>query len=122
MAKLRVQQTVDNQTRVFVFSNDLTALSAADRELMGKFGEPEINLGGSFTTSSVAWTLPDSFARIVSGMPVRREMDITVVPFSVSTTARLTTYRETIVQRFTDALTTLRAQGDTFTNEYVTQV
>lgn len=122
MAKLRVVQTLDNNTRSFLFINETAALSQADRELVAKFGEPEINLGGTFTTDSVDWTLPDSFVKIVSGLPVRKDVDISVAPFVTNTTNRLATYRTTITSRFTTALTTLRANNDSFTNEYVTQV
>lgn len=122
MAKLRVVQTLDNNTRSFLFINETAALSQGDRELIAKFGEPEINLGGTFTTDSVDWTLPDSFVKIVSGLPVRKDVDISVAPFATNTTNRLATYRTTITSRFTAALTTLRANNDSFTNEYVTQV
>lgn len=122
MAKLRVNQSIENTKRVFLFVHDLTALSQSDKDLLTKFGEPEINLGGTFTTSSVDWTLPNNYVKIVSGMPARVEFDVTVAPFSTSTADRLATYRTTITSRFSTAITDLRANGDTFTNEYVTQV
>ena len=122
MAKFRVVQTLDSSTRSFLFINDLAALSQADRELITKFGEPEINLGGTFTTDSVDWTLPDSFVKIVSGLPVRKDVDVTVAPFATNTANRLATYRTTVTSRFSTALSTLRANNDAFTNEYVTQV
>jgi len=122
MAKLRVNQSIENTKRVFLFNHDLTALSQSDKDLLAKFGEPEINLGGTFTTSSVDWTLPNNYVKIVSGMPARMEFDVTVAPFSTATADRLTTYRTTVTSRFSTAITDLRANGDTFTNEYVTQV
>lgn len=122
MAKLRVNQSIENTKRVFLFVHDLTALSQSDKDLLAKFGEPEINLGGTFTTSSVDWTLPNNYVKIVSGMPARMEFDVAVAPFSTSTADRLATYRTTITSRFSTAITDLRANGDTFTNEYVTQV
>lgn len=122
MAKFRVVQSLDNNTRSFLFINDMAALAQSDRALITKFGEPEINLGGAFTTDTVDWTLPDSFVKIISGLPVRRDVDVSVAPFLTNTANRLATYRATITTRFSAAISALRANNDVFTNEYVTQV
>lgn len=123
MAKIRTYQLVENNLYVINFVNDLAALSKSDRDLVDKFGEPEINLGGSFTTDALEWELPNEYVKLVSGFPVRREFDLTASPFADEDgLAMLVTYRTTILSRIEDAFTALRANGDDFTDEFVTTI
>jgi hypothetical protein len=120
MPKLHVNQTVVDDNRIFVFENDMSSF----REFIlavQRFGEPTIDFGGTFETDEVEWSIPSSHAKIISGMPKRMSFDVLTAPFSTATANRLTTYRDTIVTRFTDAVNGLRNQmaNDTFTNEYI---
>lgn len=123
MAKIRVYQKIDNNVYIIDFVNDLLALSKTDKDLMNKYGEPEINLGGDFEYGDDGeFTLADEYVKIVSGFPVRREFDITAAPFDEETDDRLTAYRTTILSRITTAFATLRANDDDFTNEFLTSI
>lgn len=48
MAKLRTFKSLVKGTYVLSFELDIDALAPADRDLLAKFGEPEINVGGVF--------------------------------------------------------------------------
>lgn len=120
MAVLKVKQKVEDTLYVYQF--DLEDISQADALLIDKYGEPNINLGGSFTTDSVTWTLPDEYIKLPSGFPVVKKMDASVAPFSTNTANRLATYRTTLTTRVTAAFTTLRANSDTFTSQFLTNI
>lgn len=120
MAVLKVKQKVEDTLYVYQF--DLEEISPADASLIDKFGEPNINVGGSFTTDSVAWTLPDEYVKLPSGFPVVKKVDASVAPFSTNTANRLATYRTTITARVAAAFDTLRDNTDTFTNQYLTNI
>jgi hypothetical protein len=118
MAKLRVYQTIENDVYQLRFENDPKALSLQDVELMEKFGEPEINIGGTFLPSTGnQFILPDKYIRVRSEFPFVREFDSRQAPFDTNTVTKVIGYRDEIKTRFTTAFTDLRANGDTFTGE-----
>ena len=53
---------------VFQVTINTEQWSQLDNQLMASYGEPEIDLGGSFT-GPPAFDLPSNFARIKSGSP-----------------------------------------------------
>ena len=119
MARLRVYQTIDNDLWKLTFVNDPDELSDTDKKLMQKFGEPEIQVGGSFGTDPDTFTMPSQTVRIRSDFPFTQTFDSTTTPFNSDTQIKVLAYRDAIVSAFTSALTTLRETPDTFTGEQV---
>lgn len=120
MAKLRVYQTIDNEVYQLRFENDAKALSRQDADLMEKFGEPEINIGGTFLPSTInQFILPDKFLKVRADFPFLQEFDSRQTPFDTNTVTKVQGYRDEIRTRFSDAFTDLRANGDTFSGEQV---
>ena len=117
MALLQVQQSIENSVWKLTFTNDSNSLSETDRRLMAEFGEPTIDIGGTFLTGGNAFTLPDQHIRIKSEFPFTQEFDSTVAPFNTNTQTKVLGYRDAIVAAFTAALTALRANSDTFTGQ-----
>jgi hypothetical protein len=125
MAKLRIYQSLDSSDYVFNFVSENSEVSQADKDLMDKFGEPEINIGGTFTEGEglLTFELPDEYVKVVSGFPVKKIFTPTAEPWDdTDVEDKMDLYRTTIQTRFSTAFTTLRANQDTFTNEYVTNV
>lgn len=198
MANLRTFKSIVNAVYRVIFQVDQASISQTDRELIAKFGEPEIAVGGTFfggatatatvssgvvtaitisnggnnwpsvptvvftptngganaaatavltngvitainisnggsgytgaptisftPTPSNTFTIPDEYLKIFSGLPYTKNFDSLTSPFNTNTEAKVTGYKSTIQQRFAAALTTLRANGETFTGEEITQV
>ncbi|CAK0744918.1 hypothetical protein CCP3SC5AM1_1260004 [Gammaproteobacteria bacterium] len=123
MAKLRTYQTMENTDYVFTFASEPQDVSSNDKALMTKYGEPEINLGGTFTLAQLTYTLPDQFVKILSGFPVKVKFSPDAAPWSdTNLDNKFDLYRTTIETRFSAAYTALRANDDTFTGEYVTNI
>lgn len=53
MAKLRTYKAINNDVYTINFVVDADALSTSDKNLMNKFGEPEINVGGTFIGGAI---------------------------------------------------------------------
>ncbi len=120
MAKLRVYQSIENEVYRLRFENDASALAQQDLMLMEKFGEPEINIGGTFLEETEdSFILPDQYVKVRSGFPFLQEFDSRSDPFATNTVVKVTAYRDELRTRFSDAFTALRANGDTFTGEQV---
>jgi len=120
MAILRVYQKIDNDVWSLTFVNDPLALSDTDKNLMKKFGEPEIEMGDVYLDGTGnEFTLPTKKAKIRSDFPYTQEFDSTSAPFDTNTQVKVEAYRDDIVDRFNDALVALRAIPDTFTGEKV---
>lgn len=118
MAILRVYQTIESDVWKLTFVNDPDELSDTDRKLMKKFGEPEIEMGGVFLEGGEnEFTLATKKARIRRDFPFTQEFDSTSADFETNTQTKVEAYRDDIVDRFSTALTTLRATTDTFTGE-----
>lgn len=120
MALLRIFQKIENDVWTLTFVNDPVELSENDKSLMQRFGEPEIEVGGTYLTGDPnEFTLPTEQVKIRSDFPFTAEFDSKGAPFDTATQIKVLAYRDDIVSRFTDALTTLRAMTDTFTGEQV---
>lgn len=127
MAKLRVYQSVESGFWQLKFINDPTALALSDQVLIEKYGEPEINVGGTFLDGTAnEFTLPDYTVRVVTDMstavPFIQQFDPTTTPFDTNTQTKVEGYRDAIVVLFQAAFTTLRAHTDTFTGEEIYNV
>lgn len=118
MALIRVYQSIDNDIWKVTFHNDPLELSEDDKKRMKKFGEPEIDLGGTFLEGEDdEFTLPAKKAKIRSDFPYTAEFDSRDSPFDENTSTKVVAYRTEIITRITDALETLRETPDTFSGE-----
>lgn len=122
MAKIRVYQTLDRGVIGLQFVNDLESLSEADKRAIQKFGEPEVNFGGDFSftvgQATVVIPVPNQYAKIVSGFPVKMLFPLTSL-LTVPPATFVDAYRVEILDRINDVYVALRANADTVTNEYV---
>jgi len=116
--KIRTFKKLDNQVyRVAIYTEDW---SQADIQLMEKFAEPEINLGGAFGDLSPAdFTLDDHYVRIKSESPFNVAFDGRDYEDAQD---RADTWATTIVSRLMTAIAALRAESDGFTAEEVVEV
>jgi hypothetical protein len=123
MAKVRIFSYLKNEVYTLRFENDATALSEDDKQLMRDFGEPEINMGGTFLPGDPdEYTLPNAYIKVRSGFPYTREFDAKSGEFATNTLTKVDGYRDEIIVRFTDAFETLRAKApdsQAFTGELV---
>ena len=118
MALLRVYQTIDNDIWSLTFVNDPEYLSDGDKRLMKKFGEPQIDIGGTFLANTEnTFTLPSRNVKVRADFPLTVTFDSRDADFETSTKDKVEAYRDEIVTRFTSAIQALRAIEDTFTGE-----
>ncbi len=126
MAKLRIFEGIENGVYFIRFENDLTALSENDKLLMEKYGEPEINVGGTFDWTvgqdSGTFTFPDQFLKVRQDFPYRRDFDSKDTAFAEHTKEIVDVYQADIVAKFTAAFVALRANADLHTGETVVNV
>lgn len=114
--KLRKFNTLNND--VFTVTLVTEDWSQADVDLMVKFGEPEIDLGGTFT-GTPSYTLPNNLVRIKSESPFTQSFDYRD---AATAEAKALLWASTLTTRITSAVGTLRGQTDTFTGESVTNI
>jgi len=100
-----------------VFKVDIRATdySQVELEKMASFGEPEINLGGTFV-GPPPYTLADSYAKIKTGVPFLAAFD---VRDHADAEDRADVWAAAIVVRLKAEITTLRATIDSYTGETV---
>jgi hypothetical protein len=122
--RLLVDQSIENENYVFVFSIDQNSISSDDAELFVKYGVQPINLGGTFTdNTSATFTLADDFVNLPSDFPVRKVVTIvSPSPFATNTANRLLVYRTTIQTAISTAVTNLRNITDSFTGKFITNI
>lgn len=115
--KIRSYRTIENG----VYNVALTTQdwSEGDRNLMAYYGEPTVDVGGTFTAQYVDYTLPSVLVRIMSEVPIKQGFDSRDY---VDAEARALLWEGTVEQRINDAVIALRTQTDTFTNESVINI
>ena len=107
------------------FLLDITTedFSQGDLNLIQKFGEPQVNVGGLYGNPDDAtrtWIVPDSLLNVRQDFqPFRASFDQRTYSDAA---ARASALAAVIVTRIEDAMTTLRSLTDTFTGESVTNV
>ena len=73
---LRIKRSIDNDVWTITFSLDLNLLPESDKELMRKFGEPSIEIGGTYLAETAdQYTLPLKTLRIRSDLPYTQTFD-----------------------------------------------
>jgi hypothetical protein len=103
---------------VYKVSLRTESFSEVDQQLMAKFGEPEIDVGGSFT-GPPAFELPADLRRIRSESPFTMKFDSDDY---VDADERAETWSTEMSTKIADAMTTLRANTDDFTKEEVENI
>lgn len=120
MAQVKVVQYIDNDVFNVRFEIDRTQVSQDDKNRMAKFGEPAIQVGGTFLESTPnEFTLPTQTIKLISGFPFLKGFDSTTEPFDTATKTKVEAYRDEIVDRISTAFDTLRDEVDTFTGEHL---
>ena len=114
--KIRTFRKLDNDVyRVSIYTEDW---SEGDRLLMAKYGEPQIDLGGTFGTSTT-FTLDSDLQNVMSDSPFSASFDYRD---NVNAEDNAITWATTIAANIAAAVTALRVQDDNFTNETVVGV
>jgi len=120
---LRIKRSIVNEIWSITFSLDLAALPESDKELMRKFGEPTINVGGTFADptypTAFSYTLPEAFILVRTDMPYTQLFDAKSADFMTNTQAKALLYEDTFISRYQAAFTALRSLTDTFSGERV---
>jgi hypothetical protein len=130
-ALLKIKRTIDNDVWKINFALDTTVLPESDKDLLRKFGEPQVDLGGTYLVDTAdEYTLPHKYIRVRSDLPFTQEFDAKnettflddpVVAKAAAQTKALA-FQTTFVDAYTLAFTALRASADTFTGEYITNI
>ena len=108
------KQIIGNVFQVSINTEDWSQL---DNQLMASFGEPEIDLGGSFT-GPPAFDLPSNYTRIKSGSPFIGRFDGDDYNDAEQ---RADVWTAEVTTRLKTAIDDLRANTDDFTGESVEQ-
>jgi len=122
-ALLKIKRSIENDVWRINFNLDAASIPESDKELMRKFGEPEINVGGTFTVPEVGdFTLPDKYIKVRSGLPFTQEFDSKSPEFLTDVQEKALAFEEEFVSRYAQAFTDLRVSQDTFTGERVENI
>jgi hypothetical protein len=124
-ALLKIKRSIENDIWRINFSLDTVTLSEYDKELMRKFGEPQINIGGTYDSESVnAWsyTLEDKYLRIRTDLPFTQEFDSKSPDYADYTQEKALIFQSSFVAKYNDAFTAMRASSDTFTGEFLENI
>jgi len=113
--KIRKFFSVNND--VYKVSLTTEDWSENDLNLMARFGEPEVDVGGSFTTPT--FTLPSNLVKVKSEVPITQTFDVRDY---ANAEARADKWEETISARINAAVVALRTETDDFTREEVENV
>lgn len=110
--KIKLYKSVENNkylTKIITEANDV------DLSLSKKFGEPTVDVGGSFT-GPPAFTEPTQFRKIFTGFPYTFTKDGTA---DAQAKEKSIVWGDTMEQRLQDTINALRNQVDDFTGERV---
>jgi hypothetical protein len=122
-ALLKIKRSIDNDVWKITFSLDLASLSESDKDLIRKFGEPQINVGGIFLSGTEnEYTLPDKYIRVRTHLPFTQEFDSKSPSFSENTQVKALAFQQFFVEQYSQAFTDLRDNPDTFTGEYIENI
>jgi hypothetical protein len=105
---------------VFFVKTETLSYSAADLELMTKFGEPTVDAGGTFDYGvAQQFTLASKTCFINKSFPITQSFDATSVPDAEE---KAEAWATEMISRITTAVTNLRALSDTFSRQETTTV
>ena len=122
-ALLRIKRYIDNDIWNLTFTLAVDKLPESDKELMRKFGEPEINIGGTFLADTAnAYTLPDKYVKVRSDLPYTQQFDSKTAEFGTNTQVKVLAFQDDFVAKYSAAFTALRESVDTFTGEFIENI
>lgn len=122
-ALLKIKRSIDNDIWKINFSLDLASLAESDKDLMRKFGEPQINIGGVFLLGDPdEYTLPDQYIKVRSALPYTQEFDSKSPDFELNTQAKVEAFQTNFTTLYAAAFVDLRTNADTFTGEYLINI
>ena len=122
-ALLKIKRSIDNDIWKINFSLDLASLAESDKDLMRKFGEPQINIGGVFLEDTLnEYTLADQYIKVRSDLPYTQEFDSKSPDFTTNTQTKVVAFQTNFTTLYADAFVALRAKADTFTGEYLVNI
>lgn len=122
--KKRVFRNMDNGVyRIILINEDW---SEGDRDLMARFGEPEINVGGkiSYIVSgeTKTKTLGDEYVRLLCGFPYQRGFDSRDYASVEEAVALGVAWKEMVLSRIDAAILALRSQEAPLPTEEVSEI
>lgn len=122
-ALLKIKRSINNDVWKINFSLDVQSIPESDKELIRKFGEPQINVGGIFLENTAdQYTLPDKYIRIRTDLPYTQEFDSKSADFSENTQTKALAFQEKFIADYSSAFVELRAKADTFTGESIENI
>jgi len=115
--KIRTYYVIENDVyQATLYTEDW---SERDIQLMQRFGEPEIDLGGDIPDDYPDYTLEHILKRIKTESPFVQEFDQRDY---ADAETRAETWASTIQARIAAAVIALRAHIDTFTTEQIQEI
>jgi hypothetical protein len=123
-ALLKIKRSLDNDVFKINFALDTATLPESDKELIRKFGEPQINIGGIYLEDTDnEFTLADKYVRVRSDLPYTQEFDAKSNSLGFSSTqAQAIEFQRVFVEKYQAAFEELRALPDTFTGEFIENI
>ena len=122
--KIRIFRDMDNAVyRILVSTEDW---SQGDIELMERFGEPEVDVGGEIQyvheSETKSKTFGSEFIRVLHGFPYCRGFDSRDYGSYEESVAVGIAWKEKVIQRLQTVVTELRKKGATLPTEEVIEV
>lgn len=114
----KLKRILDSVVHVCIYTEDW---SENDRSLMVKFGEPEISLGGTFSSDTTSVTLDDVHARILTEVPFTRKFDARDLGSIADAKLVANAWGDAVENRIISEVDTLRSKDNFFTTEEITE-
>jgi len=123
-AALKIKKYIENDIWKITFYLDASSLPESDKALIQKFGEPQINIGGTYTatdnqSNTYTYVLPDKFLRVRTDLPYTQEFDAKSPDFEDHTELKANAFLDEFKMLYSAAFVDLRATSDTFTGEEI---
>lgn len=120
---LKITRVIDNHLWKITFSLNAVKLPENDAQLMMKFGEPQISIGGVFLEGTPdEYTLPEKFIRVKTDLPFTQTFDAQSSVFSTNLLEKAEAFQEAFVTAYTEAFSDLRALNDNFSGEFIVNI
>lgn len=117
--------TIGNGVWEVTISLQPGSLSQADTQLISKFGEPTINTGATLLSGGLAYTLPNNYIGVVSGLPYVQTFDTSAAPFNQgfsNTVTQVNAWISYFNTTYIAAFTALRTKTDTWSGQQLVTV
>lgn len=121
--QFKVIQGIDNNIFALTFMSVPRQMSTNDAQLMEKYGQPLIDVGGVFLSGTEnEFTLPNKLLELRAGFPYVAYFDSRDPAFKDNTVTKVNGYRDAIIARLTAAANTLRTNVDHFSGEKIISI